>query len=110
MTMSGSDFEVRVIDALSEVLSDGVPDELMPGLVDAAREWLDRRERRSPACQRADAASMARCIAEMPGMYRHWIGNDDKILTRKGATGYRMQDLIPEAELGRYREWVDGEA
>lgn len=54
------------------------------------------------------ARDMAHDIALQPGIYRHWIGNDDAILGRDGPTGFRMQDFIPEAELATYRAYVYG--
>jgi hypothetical protein len=40
-----------------------VPDEMVPALIDHARNWLDQREHQSPACQRAAAADLAEGIA-----------------------------------------------
>lgn len=53
------------------------------------------------------AEGMAHDIALLPGIYRHWIGDDDQIIGRDGElTGYRVTDFLSEAELLTYRAFV----
>ena len=94
-----------LLAAIDRIFVD-VPDEALPGLLDALDEWHEWRRQRSPSCRRESARGLAGCIADQPGMYRHYIGNDDQIADDFGLTGYRMTDFIPEAELGRYRAWM----